>query len=292
MSKELVAKPLVKNIYQGIRDEVENMDRKPVLSIVQVGEDPASEYYINSLKKKGGKCSIEVRIESFELQTGADQIIKTIHKLNKDTSVDAIMIQKPLPAHIDDFEVTLQIDPEKDVDGLHPLNVGRLVLGRDGFVPATPAAVLELIKFYEIRTEGKHVVIVGRSDIVGKPLVNLFLHKNETGNATVTVCHSRTNDLAGITKQADILVAAIGKAFFIKKEQVKSGAIIIDVGINEYKENEKVRYVGDVDFEDCYDTVSKITPVPGGIGSITTAMLLNNVLIANKTEKKNKKVLT
>lgn len=289
MSKELVAKPLVKKIYQGIKDEVETMDRKPVLSIIQVGKDPASEYYINSLKKKGVKCGIEVRTENYGLQSSANQVIKKIRKLNEDTSVDALMVQKPLPAHIDDFEITLHIDPLKDVDGLHPLNMGKLLLGRDGFIPATPAAVLELIKYYEIQTEGKHVVIVGRSDIVGKPLTNLFLLKNETGNATVTVCHSRTKDLTELTKQADILVAAIGKAFFIKKEQVKPKAIVIDVGINEYKENEKVRYVGDVDFEDCYDTVSRITPVPGGIGSITTAMLLNNVLIATQNKKNVKK---
>ena len=243
-------------------------------------------------KKLSGKKRLKVGItvETMILQKSIDQrsLLKKIEELNNNSQVNAIMLQKPLPNHLDESEIIMKIDPQKDVDAFHPLNMGNLVLDKKGFIPATPAAVLELLKFNEIETNGKHIVIVGRSDIVGKPLANLLLRKSETGNATVTVCHSRTEDLAFHTKQADILIAAIGKPLFIKADMVRDNAIVIDVGVNQIEDAEKgYRYVGDVDHEACFEKVSAITPVPGGIGTITTAMLLNNVQLAYKMQNKN-----
>jgi methylenetetrahydrofolate dehydrogenase (NADP+)/methenyltetrahydrofolate cyclohydrolase len=191
------------------------------------------------------------------------------------------MLQKPLPKHIDEVEIVMKIAPDKDVDGFHPLNMGKLVLNQDSLLPSTPAAVLKILDFYNIKTEGKNVVILGRSAIVGKPLANLLLRKDSPGNATVTVCHSRTQHLANITSQADILVAAIGKANFVKKEMIKQEAIIIDVGVNQIEDAETgYKYLGDVDYNDCFEKAAKITPVPGGVGSVTTSMLLSNVVKA------------
>ncbi len=288
MNKRLSGKKIAKEIFARIKEDIELKKITPKLVILLIGNDPAAEYYVQNLEKKGSKIGIEVKTIILDVTIGQHKLLEKIDALNNDSQVNAIMLQKPLPSHLDESEIVMKIDPLKDVDAFHPLNMGNLVLDKKGFIPATPAAVLELLKFNEIETNGKHIVIVGRSDIVGKPLANLLLRKSETGNATVTVCHSRTKDLSFHTKQADILIAAIGKPLFIKSDMIKDNTIIIDVGVNQIKDVEKgYRYVGDVDYEACFEKVSSITPVPGGIGTITTAMLLNNVLLAYKIQNKN-----
>ena len=288
MSKRLSGKKIVNNIYADIKENIELTKITPKLVILLIGNDPAAEYYVQNLEKKGSMIGIKVETRILDVSIDHQTLIEIIEALNNDSQVNAIMLQKPLPSHLDESEIVMKIDPKKDVDAFHPLNMGNLVLDKRGFIPATPAAVLELLKYYEIETNGKHIVIVGRSNIVGKPLANLLLRKSDTGNATVTVCHSRTKDLAFHTKKADILIAAIGKPLFIKSDMVSDDAIIIDVGVNQIEDAEKgYRYVGDVDYLGCFVKVSAITPVPGGIGTITTAMLLNNVLLAYKIQNMN-----
>jgi len=287
MNKRLSGKKIAKEIFTRIKEDIELKKITPKLVILLIGNDPAAEYYVQNLEKKGTKTGIEVETIILDVTIGQHKLLEKIDALNNNAQVNAIMLQKPLPSHLDESEIVLRIDSNKDVDAFHPLNMGNLVLDKKGFIPATPAAVLELLKFNEIETNGKHIVIVGRSDIVGKPLANLLLRKSDTGNATVTVCHSRTKDLAFHTKQADILIAAIGKPLFIKADMVRDDTIVIDVGVNQIKDVEKgYRYVGDVDYEACFEKASAITPVPGGIGTITTAMLLNNVLLAYKMQNK------
>ena len=288
MNKQLSGKKIAKEIYARIKEDIELQNITPKLVILLIGNDPAAEYYVQNLEKKGSKVGIKVETKILDVSIDQQSLLEKIDALNNDIQVNAIMLQKPLPSHLKESEIVMKIDPNKDVDAFHPLNMGNLVLDKKGFIPATPAAVLELLKFNEIETKGKHIVIVGRSDIVGKPLANLLLRKSETGNATVTICHSRTNDLAFHTKQADILIAAIGKPLFIKPDMVSENAIVIDVGVNQIEDAEKgYRYVGDVDYEACFEKVSAITPVPGGIGTITTAVLLNNVLFAYKMQNKH-----
>ncbi len=279
---KLTAKPVIKEIYSKIADEISTLEIKPKLVVIILGEDPAAMYYVGNLEKRGNKIGISVTTEKLALETTQEELKKLIFSLNRDDSVSGIMIQKPLPAHIDEDEIVMSMNPDKDVDGFHPVNMGNLVLDRPGFLPSTPASVLEILRFYDIETSGKNVVILGRSNIVGKPLANLMLRKNETGNATVTICHSRTAQLAKVTEQADILVAAIGRARFVSADMIKDGAIVIDVGINQIEEDGKIKYVGDVDFDDCVTKASNMTPVPGGVGSVTTALLLKNVLKAYK----------
>ena len=279
---KLTAKPVIKEIYSKIADEISTLEIKPKLVVIILGEDPAAMYYVGNLEKRGNKIGISVTTEKLALETTQEELKKLIFSLNRDDSVSGIMIQKPLPAHIDEDEIVMSINPDKDVDGFHPVNMGNLVLDRPGFLPSTPASVLEILRFYDIETSGKNVVILGRSNIVGKPLANLMLRKNETGNATVTICHSRTAQLAKVTEQADILVAAIGRARFVSADMIKDGAIVIDVGINQIEEDGKIKYVGDVDFDGCVTKASNMNPVPGGVGSVTTALLLKNVLKAYK----------
>jgi methylenetetrahydrofolate dehydrogenase (NADP+)/methenyltetrahydrofolate cyclohydrolase len=288
MGKRLSGKKIAKEIFAGIKEDIEQQQITPKLVILLIGNDPAAEYYVQNLEKKGLK--VEIKVETMILPELIDQksLLNKIEELNNNPEVNGIMLQKPLPAQLDESEIVMKINPIKDVDAFHPINMGNLVLDKEGFIPATPAAVLELLSYYEIETSGKHIVIVGRSDIVGKPMANLLLRKNKTGNATVTVCHSRTKDLAYHTKQADILIAAIGKPQFIKPGMINENAIIIDVGVNQIEDAEKgYRYVGDVDYSGCFDKAAAITPVPGGIGTITTSVLLKNVLLACKIQLKN-----
>jgi len=287
MSRKLLAKPLIKQIYADLKAEIEENDWHPHLVILLIGEDPAAKYYVENLQKKGKKKGITVSTKLFDITITQTELLWEIETLNESTDVDGIMLQKPLPKHLDESEIVMKINPDKDVDGFHPLNMGNLVLGRDGFIPCTPNAVLKILDFYEIETSGKHIVVIGRSDIVGKPLANLLLRKNSTGNATVTICHSRTKNLAEHTLQADIVVAAIGKAEFVKAEMLNESAVVIDVGVNQIPDPEKgYRYVGDVEFQASFEKVDSITPVPGGVGSVTTAMLLSNVLKAYKKLRK------
>jgi len=284
--KKLIAKPLIKEIYADLKGEIEKLDKKPYLVILQIGNNPASEFYVQNLLKKSKKVGINAELRNFDMDISQEKFLDEIKTLNDDANVHGIMLQKPFPKGFNDDLITETINPDKDVDGFHPMNLGRLLLGKDAFVPCTPQAVLEMIRFYNIQTKGKHVVVLGRSNIVGKPLANLLLRKDETGNATVTVCHSRTENLQEITTQADILVAAIGKAKFVTSDMIRDEVIILDVGVNLINEDGKDKYVGDVDFDGCFDKSLLITPVPKGVGSVTTSLLLKNVLRAYRILEK------
>ena len=274
-----------------IRDEVKaavalrtaSGKRAPYLAVVLIGEDPASASYVRGKAKASAEVGISSDTMTYDASISEKEVLDIIEKLNQDVSVDGILVQLPLPAHIDEQKVIHAISPAKDVDCFHPESVGNLVIGLDGFQPATPAGIVEMLKRTGIETSGKHCVIIGRSNIVGKPLGNLMLKKGI--DATVTVCHSRTSNLAEIARQADILVAAIGRPNFVTKDMVKPGAVVIDVGINRVDDESRergYRLVGDVDFEAASTLASHITPVPGGVGPMTIAVLLQNTLKAAK----------
>jgi methylenetetrahydrofolate dehydrogenase (NADP+)/methenyltetrahydrofolate cyclohydrolase len=255
----------------------------PGLVVVIVGEDPASQVYVRNKAKTCKEIGMNSTVIELPADTPQVALLDTIDKLNRDPLVHGILVQQPLPRQIDEFAVTLAIDPAKDVDGFHPENVGNLVLGYldKCFISCTPYGILELLSRYGIETKGKHCVVVGRSNIVGKPMANLMLQKLDATNCTVTVCHSATRDIPSLTRQADILVAAIGKARFITADMVKPGAVVIDVGINRIEDpsaKSGYRLVGDVDFENVAPLSVAITPVPGGVGPMTIAMLLKNTL--------------
>ena len=243
------------------------------LAVIQVGSDPASSIYVKNKKKA---CEyIGIGSVSYELSenTTKEKLLDTIDELNKRSDIAGILVQLPLPKHIDEDEVIKAISPKKDVDGFHVENVGALCVGEDGFVSCTPAGVIELLKRYNVEISGKNCVVIGRSNIVGKPMALLMLREN----ATVTICHSKTKDLKAICKNADILIVAIGKPKFINDEYVKDGAVVIDVGIHRDENN---KMCGDVDFDSVKEKVSKITPVPGGVGPMTIAMLMSNCVKA------------
>jgi methylenetetrahydrofolate dehydrogenase (NADP+)/methenyltetrahydrofolate cyclohydrolase len=255
------------------------------LSVIIIGENPASQIYVRNKAKSCVEIGMNSEVIELPARISQSDLLKKIDELNHNPDVHGILVQQPLPKHIDDFAVTLAIRPEKDVDGFHPENVGKLCIGRldECFIACTPFGVIELFKRYQIETEGKHCVIVGRSNIVGKPMAMLMMQKLKPMNATVTVCHSATPNISDFTRQADILIAAIGKANFITAEMVKSGAVVIDVGINQLDDPTKKsgkRLVGDVEFEGVSKIASAITPVPGGVGPMTIAMLLTNTLKA------------
>ena len=243
------------------------------LAVIQVGNDPASSVYVGNKKKA---CEyIGIRSLAYELpeETTQEELIAIVEKLNNDTSVNGILVQLPLPKHIDEDTIIKTISPLKDVDGFHPQSVGALSIGQKGFVSCTPAGIVQLLKRSDIDLDGKECVIIGRSNIVGKPMALLMLREN----ATVTICHSRTKNLKEVAKRADILIVAIGKPLFVTKDFVKEGAVVIDVGIHR---NENNKLCGDVDYEDVLPYVSAITPVPGGVGPMTIAMLMNNCVEA------------
>lgn len=243
------------------------------LAVIQVGSDPASSVYVGNKKKA---CEyIGIRSLAYELpeETTQEELISIVEKLNQDASVNGILVQLPLPKHIDEDTIIKTISPLKDVDGFHPQSVGALSIGQKGFVSCTPAGIVQLLKRSGIELEGKECVIIGRSNIVGKPMALLMLREN----ATVTICHSRTKNLKEVAKRADILIVAIGKPLFVTKDFVKEGAVVIDVGIHR---NENNKLCGDVDYEEVFPLVSAITPVPGGVGPMTIAMLMNNCLEA------------
>ncbi len=255
--------------------------RKPGLAFILVGENPASQTYIRMKKRR---CE-EVGIVSFDsiLPDSATegQLLKEIEKFNSDPAVDGILVQLPLPWHINTMTIMSSVDPKKDVDGFHPINVGKMLLGEtSGFLPCTPHGIQVLLTHAQIPILGKHVVIVGRSNIVGKPLAAILMQKSPHSNATVTVTHSLTENLPEICRSADILVAAMGKPHFIQSDMVKKGAVVVDVGINRVSEKGKEMIVGDVDFEFVAPLCSHITPVPGGVGPMTIAILLANTLLS------------
>ena len=278
-----------RTLSQAVRDDVQSEieawtgddHRPPFLSAVLVGDNPASEAYVRGKEKDAAEVGIETETHHLDADTSQEELLNLVYDLNADASVDGILVQLPLPDNIDEQTIIDAVDPSKDVDGFHPENLGRLMRGNPRYIPATPYGIMEMLSRSDIDPEGMDAVIVGRSNIVGKPLANLLLRR--TANATVTVCHSRTRDLAAHTRRADLLVAAAGQAAFIDGTMVKEGAVVIDVGINRVEDSSAdrgYRLVGDVDFEDVRPRAARITPVPGGVGLMTRAMLLKNTLTA------------
>ena len=281
MAEIIDGKQLAKIIKSNLKQEVDLLKEKgiyPKLAVILVGDDAASKVYI---KNKNKACEVTgIEFEEFLLPTDTkmEDLLDIIHNLNKREDVNGILLQSPLPEHLDINIAFRKIAPEKDVDGFNPLNVGKLALGQDTFVACTPYGVMRMLDSYGIEIQGKNAVVIGRSNIVGKPLMQCLLSKN----ATVTVCHSKTQNIKEITKNADILIAALGKAKFVTEDMVKPGAVVIDVGINRTEEG---KLLGDVDFEKVSEKVSYITPVPGGVGPMTIAMLMENVVKATKQQK-------
>lgn len=278
-------KAISAKVKEEVKNEAAQLTEKgvvPCLAVILVGDDKASQTYVNSKEKACKACGIRSLKYTLEANTGESALIDLIQSLNENDEVDGILVQLPLPKHIDENKILEKISCEKDVDGFHAVNVGRLVSGLDGFVPCTPCGIMRLFKEYDIEVSGKNAVVIGRSNIVGKPMANLLLN----ANATVTVTHSKTQNLAKITKDADIIVVAIGKPNFLKADMVKNGAVVIDVGINRLENN---KLVGDVDFENVANKCSFITPVPGGVGPMTIAMLLKNTIKSAKNRLKRLK---
>ena len=278
-------KAVAAQIREGLAAEIAELKaqgKTPGLAVVLVGEDPASQVYVGSKVRACEELGIYSQKWELPADTTQEQLVELIHQLNADDRIHGILVQSPPPPHIDEEAVILNIDPRKDVDGFHPVNVAKLVLeDEEGFVPCTPLGCMELLKAYGIPTAGKHAVVIGRSLIVGKPMANLLVSKK--ANATVTIAHSRTADLPGLCRTADIIVAAVGRPEMVKADYVKDGAVVLDVGINRIADESRprgYRIVGDVDFDDVKDKCSYITPVPGGVGPMTIAMLMANTVKA------------
>ena len=283
MAKLLLGKEVSARIKSELREEAENLKKQginPGLAVIIVGEDPASQVYVRNKERACEECGIYSEKYALPEETTQEELLKLIDELNHKESISGILVQLPVPKHIDEKAVINAIDPKKDVDAFHPVNVGKIMVGDYDFVPCTPAGVMELIKESGIDVAGKECVIVGRSNIVGKPQAMLLLHQN----GTVTICHSKTQNLAEKTKKADILVAAVGIPEFIKGDMIKEGAVVIDVGINRIAPK---KLVGDVEFETAEKVAGAITPVPGGVGPMTIAMLMKNTIkaaIINKSK--------
>lgn len=273
-------KQVAKRIRERVRQDAAEFQAKtqvtPHLVAVLVGDDPASAVYVRNKERACQEAGITGTVHRLSGETTQEELLGLIERLNRDPAVHGILIQMPLPKGLDSVAVLDAINPLKDVDAFGPENVGRIVQGRPRFLPCTPAGVVELLRATSVDTAGKHAVVLGRSEIVGKPMALLLLQKGELADATVTVCHSRTRDIAAYTRQADLLIAAIGKPRFVTADMVKPGAVVIDVGINRIPEG----LVGDVDFGPVSEIASAITPVPGGVGPMTIAMLLRNTLTA------------
>lgn len=282
MYKIISGKEVSLSVKQRVAEEVKELKAQgiePCLAVLLVGDDPASKVYVNNKKKACEFCGIRSLEYILPADASQEEVIELITKLNNDKSVNGILCQLPLPKHIDEKSVLNLIKPEKDVDAFHPENVGHIMIGDFNFLPCTPAGIMEMLKSENISLDGKHCVIIGRSNIVGKPMAMLMLKEN----ATVTVCHSHTANLKDIVKQADVIVAAVGKAKFVTADMVKDGAVIVDVGINR---GEDGKLCGDVDFDGCCEKSSYITPVPGGVGPMTIATLMQNTITAAKIQNK------
>lgn len=281
MAEIIDGKELAKKVRKELKKEVEVLKAKginPKLAVIMVGNDPGSTVYVRNKSKACEKVGIEFEEFLFEETIEEKELLNLIDKLNEDDSIHGILLQCPVPKHIDVNKAFRRISPNKDVDGFNPINVGNLTIGEDAFISCTPYGVVKMFEEYNIETEGKRAVILGRSNIVGKPMIQCMLNKN----STVTVCHSRTQNIGEVIKEADIVIAAIGKPNFVKADMVKDGAVVIDVGINRLDDG---TITGDVDYEKVAEKASYITPVPGGVGPMTIAMLLNNVVKAAKIEK-------
>lgn len=279
-----------KQIKEELKLEVESLTRRgivPGLAAVLVGNDPASEIYVTSKAKNCKKVGIYSEVIKRPTETTQQELYELLDSLNRNPKISGILLQSPIPKHLDEFAACLRIDPIKDVDGFHPDNVGRLLIGEPRYQSCTPFGVIELLKRYKIEMKGKEVVIVGRSNIVGKPLAAMMMQKWPSTNATVTICHSATRDIFAHTRRADVVVTALGKPEFLHGENLKNGAVVIDVGINRVEDvsvEKGYRVVGDCHFESCAAKASWITPVPGGVGPMTIAMLLTNTVMAAKLQ--------
>lgn len=276
MAIKIDGKKISTDIKEELKVQVAELKEQgihPCLAVIQVGSDPASTVYVGNKKKACAYIGIESRAYELPEETSEEELLELIDQLNEDDTVNGILVQLPIPAHMDEKKVIRAISPEKDVDGFHPQSVGALSIGEPGFVSCTPAGIIQLLKRSGIEIEGKECVVVGRSNIVGKPMAMLLLREN----GTVTICHSRTKNLREVCRRADILVAAIGKPKFFDASYIKKGAVIIDVGIHRDEDN---KLCGDVDYEKVVDHVSAITPVPGGVGPMTIAMLMSNCVEA------------
>ena len=292
MQKELKGKAIALAINKVSKALIQEYDLSPAMRLIQVGEDPASSYYVQSIVSTASRLGCKAELLTLPGTASQEELLKAIQTANEDSNVHGIMLQKPLPKTMNDSQINMSIDPDKDIDALHPLNLGKILMQEEGFLPNTPAAVYYTLKYYDIDPMGKNVVVLGRSNVVGKPLANMLLWKKPYANATVTVCHSRTRNLKEICQNADILIAAIGKAKFVSPDMIKDGAVLIDVGINEIIQPDGSSiYVGDIDYDACYEKALAITPVPGGIGRITTSLLYLNLVKASLIAKKvNKNV--
>ena len=266
---------LARKVKESLADEVNNLRRRPGLAVIIVGDDPASRVYVNSKRKDCAECGFYSEEYALLASTPQSELLELIEVLNERPDIDGILVQLPLPAGFDEEAVLRAIRPDKDVDSFHPFNVGQLTLGTPVFVPCTPAGVMELLKEYQIDPAGKKCVVLGRSNIVGKPMALLLLH----ANGTVTVCHSKTPNMAEMVRDADILVSAVGKVGLVTADMVKDGAVVIDVAMNR---NEQGKLCGDVAYEEVAEKASYITPVPGGVGPMTRAMLMQNTFTAAK----------
>ena len=271
-------------IAHEVNSIISNGDRPPHLAAVIVGNDGASLTYVGSKVRACEKVGFDSTLVSLEDSISEEELLDKVYELNNDKKIDGYIVQLPLPEHIDTQKVLLAVDPKKDVDGFHPVNFGRMALNLPTFISATPNGIMELLKRYEVPTEGKNTIVIGRSDIVGKPVSILMGLKTNPGNSTVTLAHSRTKNIEDLIKQADIVISALGVPDFIKEHMIKDGATVIDVGITRVKDDSEKGYkiVGDVDYENVSKKSSFITPVPGGVGPMTIAMLLKNTLQAYK----------
>lgn len=280
MAKLISGKEVSEYIQQKNKAQVEELNKKGItvsLAVIIVGDDPASKVYVNNKKKACEKAGIVSYEYALKESTSQSELMELIYELNKRDDVNGILCQLPLPGHLDESAVINAIAPEKDVDCFHPVNVGKLIVGDGKLLPCTPAGIMEMLKYENIQVEGKNCVVIGRSNIVGKPMSALLLN----ANGTVTTCHSRTENLSEVTREADILVAAVGRPLFVKEDMVKEGAVVLDVGIHR---NEEGKLCGDVDFSSVEPKAGYITPVPGGVGPMTIAMLMSNTVTAAKTQ--------
>ncbi len=266
-------KALAAKSKERVREAAKALPRRPGLAVIIVGDDPASRVYVNSKRRDGEECGFYSEEYALPDTTRQDELISLVETLNAREDIDGILVQLPLPAGLDEEAVLMAIAPDKDVDGFHPLNMGALLVGKEGFVPCTPAGIMEILEEYDIDPKGKRCVVIGRSNIVGKPMALLLLQKH----GTVTICHSRTRDLAEICREADILVAAVGKVNLVTADMVKPGAVVIDVAMNR---DEAGKLCGDVAYDEVAEVASAITPVPGGVGPMTRALLMENTLKA------------
>ncbi len=289
MAAEIIdGKQVAESIRAELKAEVERLATDgltPGLGVVLVGEDPASTSYVTAKEKACAQIGIFSDDNRLPAETSEAELLALVDRMNDDPRIHGILVQLPLPKHMDESKVLLRIKPEKDVDGFHPVNVGKMVIGEDALLPCTPHGCVQLLARSGVAIAGSHVVVVGRSNIVGKPVANMLLQKKEHANATVTVCHTGTKDMAMFTKQADILIAAAGRPDTITADMVKEGVVVIDVGVNRVEDASKprgYRLVGDVDFEAVREKASRITPVPGGVGPMTITMLLHNTIQAAK----------